>query len=79
VAGEVALPGLNRRRSLVIRKLTDDTLVGLLRDSPIGGSEGRDMFESPDDLAALFPSLHDHAGPVGSCLGPASSIHRKPC
>jgi hypothetical protein len=59
VAGEVALPGLNRRRSLVIRKLTDDTLVVFLPDSHIGGSEGRDIFESPDDLAALFASLHD--------------------
>jgi UDP-2,3-diacylglucosamine pyrophosphatase LpxH len=50
----------------VIRKLTDDTLVVFLSDSHIGGEEGRDIFESPDDLAALFESLSldDHAGPV---------------
>jgi hypothetical protein len=48
----------------VIRKLTDDTLVVFLSDSHIGGEEGRDIFESPDDLAALFESLDDHAGPL---------------
>jgi UDP-2,3-diacylglucosamine pyrophosphatase LpxH len=48
----------------VIRKLTDDTLVVFLSDCHIGGDEGRDIFESPDDLASLFVSLDDHAGPV---------------
>jgi UDP-2,3-diacylglucosamine pyrophosphatase LpxH len=48
----------------VIRKLTDDTLVVFLSDSHIGGDEGRDIFESPDDLAALFESLGANAGPV---------------
>jgi UDP-2,3-diacylglucosamine pyrophosphatase LpxH len=48
----------------VIRELTDDTLVVFLSDSHIGGDDGRDIFESPDDLAALFGSLDDHAGPV---------------
>jgi Calcineurin-like phosphoesterase len=48
----------------VIRKLTDDTLVVFLSDSHIGGDHGRDIFESPDDLVALFESLAAHAGPV---------------
>ncbi|HEY9378865.1 MAG TPA: metallophosphoesterase, partial [Jiangellaceae bacterium] len=30
----------------------------------MGGDDGRDIFESPDDLAALFESLDDHAGPL---------------
>jgi UDP-2,3-diacylglucosamine pyrophosphatase LpxH len=48
----------------VIRKLTDDTLVVFLSDCHIGGDEGRDIFETPDDLASLFASLDDHLGPV---------------
>jgi UDP-2,3-diacylglucosamine pyrophosphatase LpxH len=48
----------------VIRKLTDDTLVAFLSDCHIGGDEGRDIFESPDDLVSLFEALDDHAGPV---------------
>jgi UDP-2,3-diacylglucosamine pyrophosphatase LpxH len=48
----------------VIRKLTDDTLVVFLSDPHIGGDPGRDIFESPDDLAALFDALAEHAGPV---------------
>jgi UDP-2,3-diacylglucosamine pyrophosphatase LpxH len=48
----------------VIGKLTDDTLVVFLSDSHIGGDQGRDIFESPDDLAALFESLAGHPGPV---------------
>jgi UDP-2,3-diacylglucosamine pyrophosphatase LpxH len=48
----------------VIRRLTDDTLVVVLSDSHIGGDQGRDIFESPDDLAALFASLAAHPGPV---------------
>jgi UDP-2,3-diacylglucosamine pyrophosphatase LpxH len=51
-------------RTAVIRKLTDDTLVVFLSDCHIGGDEGRNIFESPDDLVALFESLDDHAGPV---------------
>jgi UDP-2,3-diacylglucosamine pyrophosphatase LpxH len=52
----------------VIRRLTDDTLVVFLSDSHIGGDEGRDIFESPDDLAALFASLAAHPGPVDLVL-----------
>jgi UDP-2,3-diacylglucosamine pyrophosphatase LpxH len=48
----------------VIRKLADDTLVVFLSDCHIGGDEGRDIFESPDDLVALFEALDDHDGPV---------------
>jgi UDP-2,3-diacylglucosamine pyrophosphatase LpxH len=48
----------------VIGTLTDDTLVAFLSDCHIGGDEGRDIFESPDDLVALFGSLDDHDGPV---------------
>jgi UDP-2,3-diacylglucosamine pyrophosphatase LpxH len=48
----------------VIRRLTDDTLVVFLSDSHIGGDQGRDIFESPDDLAALFETLDAHVGPV---------------
>jgi UDP-2,3-diacylglucosamine pyrophosphatase LpxH len=50
--------------SAVIRKLADDTLVVLLSDCHIGGDDGRDIFETPQDLAALFALLDDHAGPV---------------
>jgi UDP-2,3-diacylglucosamine pyrophosphatase LpxH len=48
----------------VILKLADDTLLVFLSDCHIGGDEGRDIFESPDDLVALFESLGDHSGPV---------------
>jgi UDP-2,3-diacylglucosamine pyrophosphatase LpxH len=48
----------------VIRKLRDDTLIVFLSDCHIGGDESRDIFESPDDLVALFDSLGDHRGPV---------------
>jgi UDP-2,3-diacylglucosamine pyrophosphatase LpxH len=48
----------------VIRTLTDDTLVVFLSDCHIGGDEGRDIFETPDDLASLLASLDDHVGPV---------------
>jgi UDP-2,3-diacylglucosamine pyrophosphatase LpxH len=48
----------------VIRKLADDTLVVFLSDCHIGGDEGRDIFESPDDLVSLFDVLDDHPGPV---------------
>jgi UDP-2,3-diacylglucosamine pyrophosphatase LpxH len=48
----------------VIRRLGDDTLIVFLSDCHIGGDEERDIFESPDDLVALFESLGDHPGPV---------------
>jgi UDP-2,3-diacylglucosamine pyrophosphatase LpxH len=48
----------------VIRSLTDDTLLVFLSDCHIGGDEGRDIFESPDDLVSLFDSLGDHTGPL---------------
>jgi UDP-2,3-diacylglucosamine pyrophosphatase LpxH len=48
----------------VTRKLTGDTLVVFLSDCHIGGDDGRDIFESPDDLAALFDSIDRHSGPV---------------
>jgi hypothetical protein len=48
----------------VIQRLSDDTLLVFLSDCHIGGDEGRDIFESPDDLAALFDSLDSHSGPV---------------
>jgi UDP-2,3-diacylglucosamine pyrophosphatase LpxH len=47
-----------------VRTLSDDTLVVFLSDSHIGGDEGRDIFETPDDLASLFESLERHDGPV---------------
>jgi UDP-2,3-diacylglucosamine pyrophosphatase LpxH len=47
-----------------VRTLSDDTLVVFLSDSHIGGDEGRDIFETPDDLASLFDSLEGHHGPV---------------
>ena len=47
-----------------VRRLADDTLVVFLSDSHIGGDGDRDIFESPDDLAALFDDIGGHAGPV---------------
>jgi len=47
-----------------VRRLSDDTLVVFLSDSHIGGDGDRDIFESPDDLAALFDDIGAHAGPV---------------
>jgi UDP-2,3-diacylglucosamine pyrophosphatase LpxH len=46
------------------RRLADDTLLVFLSDCHIGGDNGRDIFESPDDLAALFDDLARHPGPV---------------
>lgn len=46
------------------RTLSDDTLLVFLSDCHIGGDKGRDIFESPDDLVALFDDLDRHAGPV---------------
>jgi UDP-2,3-diacylglucosamine pyrophosphatase LpxH len=48
----------------VRRTLSDDTLLVFLSDCHIGGDAGRDIFESPDDLTALFDDLDRHAGPV---------------
>jgi UDP-2,3-diacylglucosamine pyrophosphatase LpxH len=47
-----------------LRRLTDDTLVVFVSDSHIGGDEGRDIFETPDDLATLFDELDGHRGPI---------------
>jgi 3',5'-cyclic AMP phosphodiesterase CpdA len=47
-----------------VRRLTDDTLLVFLSDSHIGGDEGRDIFETPDELASLFETLGAHPGPV---------------
>jgi UDP-2,3-diacylglucosamine pyrophosphatase LpxH len=47
-----------------IRRLTDDTLIVFLSDCHIGGSDGRDIFESPADLAALFDELDRRSGPI---------------
>jgi UDP-2,3-diacylglucosamine pyrophosphatase LpxH len=47
-----------------VRILSDDTLLVFLSDSHIGGDGGRDIFETPDDLAALFDSLAAGGGPV---------------
>ena len=48
----------------MIRQLSDDTLIAFLSDCHIGGDEGRVIFESPEDLAALFDDLDAHPGPV---------------
>jgi UDP-2,3-diacylglucosamine pyrophosphatase LpxH len=47
-----------------LRQLSDDTLVVFLSDSHIGGDGGRDIFESPDDMKALFDELAAHPAPV---------------
>jgi UDP-2,3-diacylglucosamine pyrophosphatase LpxH len=47
-----------------LRLLSDETLVVFLSDSHIGGDGGRDIFESPDDMKALFDELAAHAAPV---------------
>lgn len=46
------------------RTLADDTLLVFLSDCHIGGSDGRDIFESPDDLTQLFDNLGGHSGPI---------------
>jgi UDP-2,3-diacylglucosamine pyrophosphatase LpxH len=48
----------------VTRRLADDALLVFLSDCHIGGDRGRDIFESPDDLAALFNELAARSGPV---------------
>jgi UDP-2,3-diacylglucosamine pyrophosphatase LpxH len=52
-----------------LRQLSDDTLVVVLSDSHIGGDERRDIFESPDDLKALFDELAGLPVPVELVLG----------
>jgi Calcineurin-like phosphoesterase len=52
-----------------LRQLADDTLVVVLSDSHIGGDERRDIFESPDDLSALFDELAALPVPVELVLG----------
>jgi UDP-2,3-diacylglucosamine pyrophosphatase LpxH len=47
-----------------LRQLSDDTLLVFLSDSHIGGDGGRDIFESPDDMQALFDELAAHPAPV---------------
>jgi UDP-2,3-diacylglucosamine pyrophosphatase LpxH len=47
-----------------VRSLADDTLVAFLSDSHIGGDQGRDIFETPGDLGALWIDLGRHNGPV---------------
>jgi UDP-2,3-diacylglucosamine pyrophosphatase LpxH len=47
-----------------MRRLADDTLVAFLSDCHIGGDPGRDIFESPDELASLLDELGRHPGPV---------------
>jgi UDP-2,3-diacylglucosamine pyrophosphatase LpxH len=46
------------------RILDDDTLVVFLSDCHIGGDNGRDIFESQDDLTALFDDLDRESGAV---------------
>jgi UDP-2,3-diacylglucosamine pyrophosphatase LpxH len=57
-------PALRAERHVALRRLADDTLIVFLSDSHIGGDGGHDIFESPDDLAALFDEIAGHAGPV---------------
>jgi UDP-2,3-diacylglucosamine pyrophosphatase LpxH len=47
-----------------MRQLADDALVVFLSDCHIGGDPGRDIFESPDELASLLDDLDRHPGPV---------------
>jgi UDP-2,3-diacylglucosamine pyrophosphatase LpxH len=48
----------------LIRELSDDALIVFLSDCHIGGDKDRDIFETPDDLAAMVRQLDDHEGPV---------------
>jgi Calcineurin-like phosphoesterase len=47
-----------------MRRLADDALVVFVSDSHIGGDAGRDIFESPDELASLLDEVDAHPGPV---------------
>src|SRR5918999_605946 len=48
----------------MIRTLQDDTLIVFLSDTHIGGDQGHDIFESPEELTALLEELSTHNGPV---------------
>jgi hypothetical protein len=48
----------------MLRTLQDHTLVVFLSDTHIGGDEGHDIFESPEELTALLEELSAHGGPV---------------
>lgn len=48
----------------MVRELADETLIVFLSDCHIGGDGGRDIFESPDDLIALFDELAGVNRPV---------------
>jgi UDP-2,3-diacylglucosamine pyrophosphatase LpxH len=48
----------------VARIVADETLLVFLSDCHIGGDDGRDIFESPGDLVALFDELAAHRGPL---------------
>jgi UDP-2,3-diacylglucosamine pyrophosphatase LpxH len=48
----------------MIRTLQDDALIVFLSDTHIGGDEGHDIFESPEELTALLEKLSAHGGPV---------------
>lgn len=47
-----------------IRLLRDDTLVVVMSDTHLGGDEGRDIFESPGELARLLDELTAQEAPV---------------
>jgi UDP-2,3-diacylglucosamine pyrophosphatase LpxH len=47
-----------------IVELSDATLVAFVSDTHMGGDPGADLFESHDELAALFTELAAHPGPV---------------
>ncbi|HZB10826.1 MAG TPA: hypothetical protein VE525_17110 [Rubrobacter sp.] len=48
----------------MMRTLPDDTLIVFLSDTRIGGDEGHDIFESPEELTALLVEHSAHGGPV---------------
>jgi UDP-2,3-diacylglucosamine pyrophosphatase LpxH len=48
----------------MMRTLQDDALIVFLSDTHIGGDEGHDIFESPEELTALLEELSAHGGPV---------------
>ena len=48
----------------MIRTLQVDALIVFLSDTHIGGDEGHDIFESPEELTALLEELSAHVSPV---------------
>jgi UDP-2,3-diacylglucosamine pyrophosphatase LpxH len=48
----------------MIGTLQDDALIVFLSDTHIGGDEGHDIFESPEELTALLEELSADGGPV---------------